>query len=228
VKVCQPCKQVYLPPNSGIDQQGNKTNEQGVAEGAPELLKKEMPTHRHAEKLLAQNGVSKDDPDYHHHLNNTIKYLRQFGNIDLINKSDEQGVSEAGSPAQQAAIAIAKKKAGEKPQSEAMLPNSVFAGTKVGQKVGSAGQWKNTGSSKNRSARAGDLVGGSAESIEQEEKQRLDPSCWKGYKKQGTKMKGNTRVNNCVPVSEDVENIMDVLINKIIFNEAISNNQRRS
>ena len=61
-----------------------------VAEGAPELLKKEMPTHRQAEKLLAQNGVSKDDPDYHHHLNNTIKHLRQFGNIDLINKSDEQ------------------------------------------------------------------------------------------------------------------------------------------
>ena len=71
-----------------------KQLEQGVAEGAPELLKKEMPTHRHAEKLLAQNGVSKDDPDYHHHLNNTIKYLRQFGNIDLINKSDEQGVAE--------------------------------------------------------------------------------------------------------------------------------------
>jgi hypothetical protein len=58
-------------------------------------LKKEMPLHRHAEKLLAQNGVSKDDPDYHHHLNNTIKHLRQFGNIDLINKSDEQGVAEA-------------------------------------------------------------------------------------------------------------------------------------
>jgi len=29
-------------------------------------------------------------------------------------------------------------------------------------------------------------------------KTRLDPKCWKGYKKQGTKMKGNTRVNNCV------------------------------
>ena len=62
-----------------------------VAEGAPELLKKEMPLHRHAEKLLAQNGVSKDDPDYYHHLGNTIKHLRQFGNIDLINK---QGVAE--------------------------------------------------------------------------------------------------------------------------------------
>ena len=71
-----------------------RINEQGVAEGAPELLKKEMPTHRYAEKLLAQNGVSKDDPDYYHHLNNTIKHLRQFGNIDLINKSDEQGVAE--------------------------------------------------------------------------------------------------------------------------------------
>ena len=31
-----------------------------------------------------------------------------------------------------------------------------------------------------------------------EDKQRLDPKCWKGYKKQGTKMKGDVRVNNCV------------------------------
>ena len=31
-----------------------------------------------------------------------------------------------------------------------------------------------------------------------ETKQRLDPKCWKGYKKQGTKVKGGTRVNNCV------------------------------
>ena len=41
-----------------------------------------------------------------------------------------------------------------------------------------------------------------AEQDIEEEKQRLDPSCWKGYKKQGTKMKGDTRVNNCVPVKE--------------------------
>ena len=32
-----------------------------------------------------------------------------------------------------------------------------------------------------------------------ETKQRLDPKCWTGYHKAGTKMKGNTRVNNCVP-----------------------------
>ena len=77
----------------------------GVTEGAPELLKKEMPLHRHAEKLLAQNGVSKDDPDYHYHLNNTITYLRQFGNIDLINKSDEQGVAEGSIKDAESALA---------------------------------------------------------------------------------------------------------------------------
>lgn len=105
---------------------------------------------------------------------------------------------------------------------EKMLPKSAFAGSDK-NKLGSAGQWKNTGPSKNRPAKAGDLVGGM-----EEEKQRLDPKCWKGYKKQGTKMKGGKRVNNCVPVSEDVELIFANLINKIIVNEAIQNNQRRS
>lgn len=36
-----------------------------------------------------------------------------------------------------------------------------------------------------------------------EAQQRLDAKCWKGYRKQGTKMKGGTRVNNCVKVSEE-------------------------
>ena len=40
-----------------------------------------------------------------------------------------------------------------------------------------------------------------------EEKQRLDPSCWDGYKKDGTKMKGDTRVNNCV--KEELEETYD-------------------
>lgn len=35
-----------------------------------------------------------------------------------------------------------------------------------------------------------------------EAKQRLDPKCWKGYRKQGTKMKDGVRVNNCVKVGE--------------------------
>lgn len=115
-----------------------------------------------------------------------------------------------------------KLKIREQGVAEKMMPASNFAGSDK-NKLGSAGQLK--GSMK-RLARAGDLVGGAEESIEREEKQRLDPSCWKGYKKQGTKMKGGVRVNNCVPVSEDVENIMDALINKIIFNESIQNNKR--
>ena len=41
----------------------------------------------------------------------------------------------------------------------------------------------------------------SNEFITEAMKQRLDAKCWKGYKKQGTKIKGDTRVNNCVPES---------------------------
>jgi hypothetical protein len=110
---------------------------------------------------------------------------------------------------------------------EKMLPKSVFAGTKVGQKVGSAGQWKNTGPSKNRPAKAGDLVGGSAEeSIQREAKKKGadGKACWKGYRYNGTE----NGKDKCVPVSEDVENILEGLVNKIIFNEAVQNNKRRS
>ena len=37
-----------------------------------------------------------------------------------------------------------------------------------------------------------------------EVKQRLDAKCWKGKHKEGTKIKGGIRVNNCVP-NEDIE-----------------------
>lgn len=43
-----------------------------------------------------------------------------------------------------------------------------------------------------------------AERVINEEKQRLDAKCWKGKHKEGTKMKGGIRVNNCVP-NESVE-----------------------
>ena len=33
-------------------------------------------------------------------------------------------------------------------------------------------------------------------------KQRLDESCWKGYRKSGTKVKGKTRVNNCIKIKK--------------------------
>jgi hypothetical protein len=68
------------------------------------------------------------------------------------------GVAEAGSPAQQAAIAIAKKK----------------------------------------------------EQGVEEVKQRLDPKCWTGKHKEGTKIKGGVRVNNCVP-NESVDTYFESL-----------------
>ena len=56
VKVCQPCKQVYLPPNSGIDQQGNKTNEQGVAE---ELSMKHQRNHTTQKYADTSNSLAR-------------------------------------------------------------------------------------------------------------------------------------------------------------------------
>ena len=55
-----------------------------------------------------------------------------------------------------------------------------------------------------------------------EAKQLLDPKCWKGYRKKGTKMKGGKRVNNCV--KEDVNNVdpdLNELISKFT-NEVLS------
>jgi hypothetical protein len=40
---------------------------------------------------------------------------------------------------------------------------------------------------------------------EENEERRLDPKCWKGYHKQGTKLKGGKRVNNCVKNREENE-----------------------
>lgn len=45
-----------------------------------------------------------------------------------------------------------------------------------------------------------------------ETKQRLDSKCWKGYRKQGTKMKGDVRVNNCVKVGESWEQEISRLV----------------
>jgi hypothetical protein len=38
--------------------------------------------------------------------------------------------------------------------------------------------------------------------LEKTEKRRLDPKCWSGYRKAGTKLKGGVRVNKCVKVKK--------------------------
>jgi hypothetical protein len=47
-----------------------------------------------------------------------------------------------------------------------------------------------------------------------EVKQRLDAKCWKGKHKEGTKIKGGIRVNNCVPnesLNEDLDEQFDMI-----------------
>jgi len=59
------------------------------------------------------------------------------------------------------------------------------------------------------------------------EDQRLDPKCWKGYRKQGTKMKGGTRVNNCIKVGEGWEEVMASAVDKLLENFADGKNPGR-
>ena len=65
-----------------------KPKSAGVAEGAPELLKAEMPLVRHIEQELAKHGVQKDDPEYKEKFKHAMAYYRKFGNIDAIKKDD--------------------------------------------------------------------------------------------------------------------------------------------
>jgi hypothetical protein len=65
-----------------------KPKSAGVAEGAPELLKAEMPLVRHIEQELAKHGVQKDDPEYKEKFKHAMAYYRKFGNIDAIKKND--------------------------------------------------------------------------------------------------------------------------------------------
>ena len=45
--------------------------------------------------------------------------------------------------------------------------------------------------------------------VDEAAKQRLDPKCWTGYQKQGTKLKNGVRVNNCVPKESVEENLTE-------------------
>jgi len=57
-----------------------------VVEGAPELLKAEMPLVRHIEKELAQYGYEKGTAEYDQHFKDAISMYRKFGNVDAIKK----------------------------------------------------------------------------------------------------------------------------------------------
>ena len=65
--------------------------EEGVTEGAPELLKAEMPLVRHIERELTQHGYEKGTEEFNKMFNHSMAFYRKFGNVDLIKK---QGMAE--------------------------------------------------------------------------------------------------------------------------------------
>lgn len=63
-------------------------------EGAPELLKAEMPLVRHIEKELAQHGYEKGTPEYYKMFKHSIAMYRQFGNVDAIKRGMAEGFDQ--------------------------------------------------------------------------------------------------------------------------------------
>jgi hypothetical protein len=86
-----------------------------------------------------------------------------------------------------------------------MLPKSAFAGSdkhKLGPAAHAKGKQKGP-------VKKGQFVGG----MEEAKKKGADgKACWKGYRYAGTK----NGKDKCVPVGEDVENIMGALIENLI------------
>ena len=62
--------------------------EQGVAEGAPELLKAEIPLVRQIEKEMAAHGYEKGTEEYKKVFDHMLSFHRKFGNADRINQKD--------------------------------------------------------------------------------------------------------------------------------------------
>ena len=84
-----------------------RIGKKGVAEGAPELLKAEMPLVRHIERELADKGWQKSDDGYDKVFSSAMAMYRKFGNVDAIKK---QGV--AASAGEQKYMAVYNKHIG--------------------------------------------------------------------------------------------------------------------
>ena len=67
---------------------------EGVAEGAPELLKAEMPLVRHIEKELTNAGLKKDDTHYNKAFGASLQYYRKFGHPRLGENIQESYYNE--------------------------------------------------------------------------------------------------------------------------------------
>ena len=99
VKVCNPCKQVYLPPNSGIDQKGNKIDEAdkhsliGKIQRGEELYNKVKSTWKDlgdAQKKGDKEAASKAFKKHEKYAN-----LRAPGTFTKVDEGDEERSQKA-------------------------------------------------------------------------------------------------------------------------------------
>jgi hypothetical protein len=204
-----------------------KMSAQGVEEGAPKLLKAEMPLVRHIERELSQHGYEKGTPEYNEHFKHALSYYRKFGNIDQINKRD---VAESLRDGEYYVYEVTfddgtttrirsgndwfDAKAYYAKQGKNVVKSERIGGIQGGDYVAPKKPHDFPDDSFAKAQRAYDRkltnedIERYVEELERagytvnEEETRLDPKCWTGYRKAGTKMKGGVRVNNCVPIKK--------------------------
>jgi hypothetical protein len=202
-----------------------KKNEKGVAEGLNDTQKKIEDTINKLEDRLKH---AKSDEQWDR-ISARIERLQaglnrsKQGVAEGLSKRDQQDVAairaaiarleaqlnhpNADRDAILQSIAHEKKRLALYGQgvAEGMLPKSSFAGSdkhKLGPAAHAKGKQKGP-------VKKGQFVGG----MEEEKKKGADgKACWKGYRYAGTE----NGKDKCVPVGEDVENIMGALIENLI------------
>lgn len=72
----------------GLKEEFEAFKSQGVAEGAPELLKAEMPLVREIERSMEEHGYVKGTEEYKKVFDHMLSFHRKFGNAERINQPD--------------------------------------------------------------------------------------------------------------------------------------------
>jgi hypothetical protein len=110
-------------------------------------------------------------------------------------------MSEAGSPAQQAAIAISMKKAGKKPKNiKENIAELKKLRDQISEQISQLEEYYTAPPNDSKSPIPGGHVKGcKCKEVEEGLKDPKDNPCWKGYKPVGTKEKNGRTVPNCVP-----------------------------
>lgn len=113
----------------------------------------------------------------------------------VINK-----MNEAGSPAQQAAIAISMKRAGKKPKN---IKENIIALKKlrdqISEQIDQLEEFYNPPTDSRSPISGPHQPGCKCKEVEEGLRDPKDNPCWKGYKPVGTKQKNGRTVPNCVP-----------------------------